>query len=155
MNPLLIKIWGPRMRIALLSTFRDHGVPSPDPGDVACLTAIGVTMIDRDDKGLKTTSFLGMAMFLVPALLDPKHIRHGEITAAVQSCKAQLGAAAVASVARTVGPTKAKGSLAETVKLVQAAKLPLLRKSAKVFAKMSAEPAPKLPKAAPEGRRPK
>jgi len=131
----LIKIYGPQMRRALLMYFSDHGVSAPDPGDVFCLTAIGINEIDRHDASFNTTSFLGMASLLVPALLDPHHLRHAEIVAGITQCKAQLAAAPK--------PPKATGSLAETVKSAGAgAKLPLFRKSAKKLVTLVAAKAP-------------
>jgi len=32
MDDVLISVWGPPMRKALLLYFRDYGVPNPDPG---------------------------------------------------------------------------------------------------------------------------
>jgi hypothetical protein len=155
MRLMLISIWGPRMQEALRMYFRDHDVRDPDPGDVACLTTIGVTEIDRRNMGFKSTSFLGMASLLVPAILDPNHILHGEIRAAVQACKDQLGAAAMATRARTTG-LKPRGALAETVKLGPTAKLPRLGKRAEAHAKFAKTKAvPKRIKATPTKRRPK
>jgi hypothetical protein len=134
MGANLIAIWGPQMRRALLLYFTDHGVSNPDPGDVVCLTAIGINEIDRRNLGFKTTSFLGMSSLLVPALLDPNHIRHAEIVAAIQQCKSQFPTASM-SLAKT------KGALAETVKSA-GAKLPLLGKSTKTFATLVAAKAP-------------
>lgn len=136
MRTMLISIWGGQMGRALLIYFRDHGVRNPDRDDVACLTAIGVTAIDRNNMGFKSTSFFGMASLLVPAILDPNHILHGEITAAVQACKGQPGGAATAMRAATTGPRKPRGALAETVKLGPIAKLPRLGKRAKAHAQM-------------------
>ena len=155
MDSTLISIWGPDMRRALLIYFRLHGVPNPDPGDVECLTAIGVTEIDRRDMGFRPQSFLGMASLLVPAVLDPNHILHGEITRAVQDCKDQLGAAAIALRAGTTGP-KASGSLAATVKLRATAKLPRLAQAARAHARMlKTKAVPKPSKATAKKRRPK
>ena len=155
MDPTLIRIWGPDMQRALLIYFRLHGVPNPDPGDVECLTAIGVTEIDRRDMGFRPQSFLGMASLLVPAVLDPNHILHGEIARAVQDCKDQLGAAAMAMRAGTTGP-KASGSLAATVKLRATAKLPRLAKVARAHARMlKTKAVPKPSKATAKKRRPK
>ena len=137
----MISIWGRQMRRALLLYFGHHGVSNPDPGTVACLTAIGVTEIDRQNLGFKSTSFLGMASLLVPAILDPNHRLHGEITAAVQACKGQLGAVAM---------------VAETVKQGSAAKLPLLGKRAKAHARiLTTKTVPNRVKATPKKPRPK
>ena len=57
-------------------------------------------------------------------------------TAAVQACKDQLGAAAIAARAETTGPKKPTGSLAEIVNLGPTAKLPSLAKRAKAHAKL-------------------
>jgi hypothetical protein len=137
MDDILISVWGPQMRKALLLYFRDYGVPNPDPADLACLTAIGVTQIERNNLGFKTTSFLGMASLLVFAFLDPNHFRHGEIVAAVQACKGQLGAG-VTALAAASGTNRVVGSLADTVELREAAKVTLLGNRAKTLAKMMA-----------------
>ena len=71
-----------------------------------------------------------MAGLLVPAFLDPNHIRHAEIVAAVQGCKSHLAGVADA----TAATSKPRGSLATVVELTQGAKLPLLGKRAKAFA---------------------
>src|SRR5262249_11812820 len=128
MDSMLISIWGRQMRRAILIYFSDHGVANPDPGDVACLTAIGVTEIDRRNMGFKSPSFLGMASLLVPAMLDPNHILHAEIAAAVAACKGQLGGTALAMSAGTAAGTKRAGSLSATVRLGPTAKLPALGK---------------------------
>jgi hypothetical protein len=132
MSSTLISIWGPRMEKALRFHFRLHGVESPDAGDVGCLAAIGVIEIDRRNLGFRSTSFLGMASLLVPAILDPNHRLHGEITAAVRACKA-LGATAPAAGAGAAA-AKPRGSLAATV---AAAKLPRLGQGARAYARMA------------------
>ena len=121
------------MRRALLLYFANHDVPNPDPGDVACLTAIGVNEIDRRDMGFKSPSFLIMASLLVPAMLDPNHMLHGEITAAVAECKRQMGGTATMARAEMTAAKKPKGSLAETVKLTA---LPALGRRVRAHAQM-------------------
>jgi|SRR5215468_4770160 len=152
MDETLIKRWAWQMQRALIWYFTNHGVPNPDPGDVGCLTAIGVTEIDRRNLGFKPQSFFIMASLLVPALLNPNHILHAEITGAVAACKGQSGGAAMAMRAATTAPTKARGPLSEIATLGKAPKLPGLGSRAKAFATMlKAKAAPKRT----EKRRPK
>lgn len=141
-----IKIYGPQMKRALLLYYKFAGVSQPDPFDVGCLTAIGIFQIDRRNLGFKATSFLGMASFLVPALLDPNHPGHQETLKAVTDCKSQFAPPPPAGAVELTAAAKPKRSLAKSVDLAKAGpKLPHLGKSLGTFARLAKE------KAAPRG----
>src|SRR5262249_62302965 len=113
---------------------------------------VGRPSPSRPNRVFKPQSFFIMPSLLVPALLNPNHIRHAETTVAVAACKGQAGGAAMAMRAATTAPTKARGPLSEIATLGKAPKLPGLGSRAKAFATMlKAKAAPKRT----EKRRPK